>query len=106
MPTAPRPSASLLMMTTSACGLPRKSRRCRDSFSGVLGAVMSVLLRCFGRMTFLWLVVAVGAADPVVGVSELILGDVRGAVVRREHQVLLERHGPELPPGRGLQTVA
>src|SRR5215813_8660661 len=45
MPAAPGPSVSLLTMTTSACGLPRKSRRCRDSFSGVLDAVISCLLR-------------------------------------------------------------
>src|SRR5215469_9677300 len=107
MPTAPGPSVSLLMMTTSACGLPRKSRRCRDTCSGVLGAVMSVLLRWAGVVSrFLWLVVAVGAADPVVGVAELVLGDVRGAVVWGEHQVLLEHHGPERPAGRGLQAVA
>src|SRR5215470_5006672 len=120
MPTAPRPSVSRLMMTTSACGLPRKSRRCTATFSGVLGAVMSGLLRSLGRITacsgirrvwaadyrFSWVVVAVGAADPVVGVSKLVLGDVRGTVVRREHQVLLEDDGPELPPSRGLQAAA
>src|SRR5215470_12171633 len=107
MPTAPGPSVSLLMMTTSACGLPRKSRRCRDKFSGVLGAVMSVLLRLAGgEQRFSWLVVAVGAADPVVGVAQLVLGDVRGTVVGCEHQVLLEHDGPVLPAGRGVQAAA
>src|SRR6516225_7656481 len=55
---------------------------------------------------FSWRVVAVGATDPVVGVSQLVLGDVRAAVVWREHQVLLEHNGPELPAGRGLQAPA
>jgi len=55
---------------------------------------------------FSWLVVAVGAADPVVGVAQLVLGDVRGTVVWCKHQVVLEQHGPERPAGRGPQAVA
>src|SRR5215471_9181950 len=147
MPTAPGPSAFLLIMTTSAWGLPRKSRRCTDTFSWVLGAVISCLLRVAGASNcclvlcsslvsgsashqwdesvrwavpieplrcskspkcqrdteligrwlghFSGLVVAVRPADPVVSVSQLVLGDVRSAVVRREHQVLVEHNGPE-----------
>src|SRR5215469_17098944 len=51
MPTAPGPSVSLLMITTSACGLPRKSRRCIDTFSGVLGPGISCLLDGGERVT-------------------------------------------------------
>src|SRR5262249_24861977 len=38
---------------------------------------------------FSWLVAAIGATYPVVGVSQLVLGDVHASIVGREHQVLL-----------------
>src|SRR5215470_15943017 len=52
------------------------------------------------------LVVAERAADPVVGVPELVLGDLDAAIVGREDQVLLEHDSPELPARGGLQTAA
>src|SRR5215211_759926 len=52
------------------------------------------------------LVVAVRASDPVVCVSQIVLGDLHGTIVCRQHQVLFEEHGPELPTRRGLQTAA
>src|SRR5271167_4513958 len=46
----------------------------------------------------LWLIVAVGTTDAIVSVAEVILRDVRDAIlVRSEDQVLLEHRRPELP---------
>ena len=64
-------------------------------------AVMTrALPRCSG------LVVAVRATDPVVGVPELVLGDVDRAAVRGENQVLFEHLGAEFPARRGLEPAA
>src|SRR5271166_2696936 len=52
------------------------------------------------------LVVAVGASDPVVGVAQVVLGDLGGSVVWGEDQVLVEDHGPEGPARRGRQAAA
>src|SRR6266545_7389863 len=52
------------------------------------------------------LVVAVRASDSVVGVSQVVLGDLDGSFIRREDQVLFEHHRPELPARRGLQAAA
>src|SRR5512144_1163692 len=52
------------------------------------------------------LVVAEGAADTVVRVTEFVLRDLHRAVVRRQHQVLLEDTGPELPARRRLEASA
>jgi len=53
-----------------------------------------------------WLVVAVRAADSVVGVSQLVLGDDDGAVVWCEDEVPFEHLGPEPPAGRGIEAAA
>lgn len=52
------------------------------------------------------LVVAVRATDPVIRVSQILLGDLDGAVVGREDQILFEHQGSESPAGREPQTVA
>lgn len=51
------------------------------------------------------LVVAVRAADPVVGVSQVVLGDLDRSCIRGEDQVLVEDYGPEVPARRQLQVA-
>src|SRR5215471_3648292 len=94
--------------TASSLGLSAAVNASAKNSAFTASHPASVIASCRGRtaISFSWLVVAVGAADPVVGVSQLVLGDVRGTVVRCEHQVLLEQHGPELPAGRGPQAAA
>src|SRR4030095_1361846 len=52
----------------------------------------------------LWLVVAVGAPAPVIGVADIVLSDHGLAVVGHEDQILFKDGGAELPARGQLQA--